>query len=94
MINFLEITKSVLRRKILAYFFTNPESELYLREIANLINEDPGNLSKELTKLEKEEIFITHKRGNQKYFSLNKNYPLINKIADLVKSQNPEKYLY
>ena len=80
MVNFLEITKSTLRRKILAHFFTNPESNLYLREIASLINEDPGNLSKELARLETEGIFTAHKRGNQKYFSLNKEYPLYKEL--------------
>jgi len=84
MVNFLEITKSTLRRKILAYFFTNPESKLYLREIAIIINEDPGNLSKELARLEKEGIFTTHKRGNQKYFSLNKDYPIFKELKSIV----------
>lgn len=84
MVNFLEITRSVLRRKILAYFFTNPESNLYLREIASLLDEDPGNLSKELKRLEKEGIFTVCKRGNQKYFLLNKNYPLFKEVKSII----------
>lgn len=84
MINFLEITKSELRRKLLAYFFTNPESNLYLREIATILKEDPGNLSKELLRLSKEGIFIATVRGNQKYFSLNKNYPLYQELESII----------
>lgn len=83
-VNFLEITQSALRRKILAYFFTNLETDLYLREIASLLNEDPGNLSKELKRLEKEGIFTARKRGNQKYFSLNKGYPLFKELKSIV----------
>jgi len=84
MINFLEITKSELRRKLLAYFFTNPESNLYLREIATILEEDAGNLSKELFRLEREGIFIATIRGNQKYFSLNKNYPLYKELESII----------
>ena len=52
------MTKSELRRKLLAYFFTNPENNLCLREIASILEEDAGNLSKELSRLENEGIFI------------------------------------
>jgi predicted nucleotidyltransferase len=84
MINFLEITKSRLRSKILLHFFTNIDSEMYLREIAVVIKEDPGNLSKELSKLEKEGIFKSQFRGKQKYFFLNKTYPLFNELKSII----------
>ena len=84
MLNYFELTKSKVRRKILAYFFSNIEHELYLREIARLLDEDPGNLSKELSKLEKEHLFSFRLRGNQKYYSLNKEYPLFNEIKSVV----------
>ena len=45
-----------MRRKILSYFFSNTDYELYLRELVRLINEDPGNLSKELSRLEKSAV--------------------------------------
>jgi len=84
MINFLEITKSRLRNKILLHFFTNTDDEMYLREMALRLKEDPGNLSKELSKLEKEGIFISQFRGKQKYFFLNKVYPLFNEIKSII----------
>ncbi|MHB1336002.1 MAG: winged helix-turn-helix domain-containing protein [Candidatus Humimicrobiaceae bacterium] len=84
MLNYFELTKSKVRRKILSYFFSNTEQELYLREIARLIDEDPGNLSKELSKLEKEQLFISRFRGNQKYYYLNKEYPLFNEIKSVI----------
>jgi predicted transcriptional regulator with HTH domain/predicted nucleotidyltransferase len=84
MLNYFELTRSKVRRKILAYFFSNIEQELYLREIARLLDEDPGNLSKELSKLEKEHLFSFRIRGNQKYYSLNKEYPLFNEIKSVV----------
>jgi len=84
MINFLEITKSRLRNKILLHFFTNTDDEMYLREMALTLKEDPGNLSKELSKLEKEGIFISQFRGKQKYFFLNKKYPLFNELKSII----------
>lgn len=84
MTNFLEITRSELRRKLMAYFYTNPENKLYLREIASIIKEDVGNLSKELSRLEKEGVFIAEMRGNQKHFSLNQNYPLYKELKSII----------
>lgn len=84
MVNFLEITRSRLRNKILLYFYTNPNNELYLREISVLLDEDPGNLSKEMSKLEKEGIFLSRSRGKQKYFSLNKDYALYDELKSII----------
>ena len=84
MINFLEITKSRLRNKILLHFFTNTDDEMYLREMALKLKEDPGNLSKELSKLEQEGVFISQFRGKQKYFFLNKAYPLFNELKSII----------
>jgi predicted transcriptional regulator with HTH domain len=82
--SFMELTKSELRRKLLAYFFTNTESRLYLREMALIIKEDPGNLSKELSNLVKEGLFNVEECGSQKYFSLNKSYPLYKELESIV----------
>ena len=84
MVNFLEITRSRLRNKILLHFYTNPKDELYLREISVVLDEDPGNLSKEMSKLEKEGIFLSRSRGKQKYFSLNKDYPLYDELKSII----------
>ncbi len=59
MINFLQIRQSGLRNKIFLHFFNNPEDEIYLREMAQRLSEDPGNLSKEMSKLKKEGIFLS-----------------------------------
>ena len=84
MINLLDLTKSKSRRKILQYFFTNPDQELYLREIARKFKEDPSNLSKEMNRLEKENIFISSFMGKQKYYKLNKSHPLFDELKSIV----------
>lgn len=84
MVNFPEITKSKLRQKLLSYFFANSQVSLYVREASAILNEDAGNLSKELARLEKAGIFVSNTRGRQKYFSLNKNYLLFKELKSVV----------
>ena len=84
MVNFLQLTKSRLRQKILSYYFTNPTKQLYVRQLASILTEDPGNLSKELSRLEKGGIFIAELKGNQKHFYLNKKYPLYNELKSIL----------
>lgn len=84
MVKFLQLTKSRLRQKILSYYFTNPAECLYLRQLASILKEDAGNLSKELSRLEREGVFTAQKKGNQKYFSLNQSYALFKELKSIV----------
>lgn len=84
MVNFPQIAKSRLRKKLLSYFFTNPQANLYLREASSILKEDAGNLSRELRNLEKNGIFISEVKGKQKFFSLNKRYPLYRELKSIV----------
>jgi len=76
--------RSSLRRKVLAYYFTNPTAEHYLRELARLLEVDPANLSRELARLERMGLFASGRRGNQKHFRLNKKYPLFGEVRRIV----------
>lgn len=84
MVSFLQLTKSRLRQKILSYYFTNPASCLYVRQLASILSEDAGNISKELSRLEKDGIFITETKGNQKHYYLNDRYPLFNELKSIL----------
>jgi len=55
-----------------------------VRELANLISEDAGNLSRELAALEKEGLFTSSKKGNLKFYSLNKSYPLFDELKSII----------
>lgn len=80
----INILKSKLRAKLLAFYFSRPGEELYLSELAREIKVDPMNLSRELGKLEKERIFISRMSGKQKYYKLNKNYLFYNELKNVV----------
>jgi hypothetical protein len=83
MFKFFELTKSRLRSKLLAFYFANSNAVLYMKEISQLLDEDCGNLQKELVKLEKEGLFHSFKRGNQRYYILNKEYLFFNELASI-----------
>jgi predicted nucleotidyltransferase/predicted transcriptional regulator with HTH domain len=80
----LDITRSKLRTNLLLYFFTNTQAKLHLRDIAERLSEDPGNLSRELNRLSHEGLFLVEEVGRQKFFSLNKEYGLFNEIKSIV----------
>ncbi len=80
----LRTDKATLRNKLLAYFFTNPDAWLHLRDIARRLEVSAGNLSKELQALEKDNLFKSEKRGVQKFFSINKDHPLYQDLKSLI----------
>lgn len=76
--------RSKLRRELLAYYFLNPATDHYVRELAGILGVDATNLSRELGRLELEGLFSSRNRGNQKYFTLNPDYPLFREIRGIV----------
>jgi len=73
-----------LRKKLLAYSFTHSDENYYVRELSCFINEDPGNLSRELRKLEEEGLYASFVKGNVKFYSLNKSYPLFKELKTII----------
>jgi len=76
--------RSDARRRLLAYYFTNPTSRHHLRDLAERLSTDPSNLSKELRRLEREGLFRSEISGRQKYFQLNREYPLFDEVRRIV----------
>src|SRR5207302_3485855 len=76
--------RSQLRRDLPAYYFLNPRADHYVSELANILQVDPTNLSRELSRLEQEGLFASRLRGNQKYFRLERSYSLFNEIKSIV----------
>lgn len=73
-----------LRRRLLAYSFTHADEDYYVRELSSLIEEDPGNLSRELRILEDEGLYTSVMRGRLKLYSLNKQYPLFRELRKII----------
>jgi len=77
--------KSKARTAIFQFYFTNPESSHYLRELERMFNIPVSILRKELMRLEEEGIFLSEKKGNLLYYLLNKNYPLFEELKNIVR---------
>src|SRR5258708_8563766 len=71
-------------RRLLVYYFTNPAARHHLRDLAERLSTDPSNLSKELRRLEREGLFRSEISGRQKYFQLNREYPLFDEVRGIV----------
>src|ERR1700687_426049 len=76
--------RSKARQQLLAYYFTNPTARHHLRDLAERLSTDPSNRAKELGRLEREGLFRSEVSGRQKYFQLNREYPLFHEVRKIV----------
>ena len=70
--------------KILNLFFKDTSKEYYLREIAKILGKEPSLFQKAINSLVKEGILKDKRRGNMRFFRLNKNYPLYEELKKIV----------
>jgi DNA-binding MarR family transcriptional regulator len=79
---------SRVRRKIIVVFAKYPDFKTHVRGLAKLIKEDPGNIQRELKRLERSNFLLSEKKGNTKIYSTNKNFPIFRELQNIViKSQ-------
>ena len=79
---------SRVRRKIVVVYAKYPDFHTHVRGLAKLIKEDPGNIQRELKKLEKVGYLTSEKQGNTKIYSTNKQFAIFKELQSIViKSQ-------
>ena len=79
---------SRVRRKILVVFAKYPDFKTHVRGLSKLIREDPGNIQRELNRLEKGKFLVMTKKGNTKIYQTNKQFPILKELQSMViKSQ-------
>lgn len=79
---------SRVRRKIVVVYAKYPDFKTHVRGLAKLIREDPGNIQRELKRLEKSGFLVSEKKGNTKIYSTNKSFPIFKELqAIVIKSQ-------
>jgi predicted nucleotidyltransferase len=80
MLNFLKNG----RAEILKLFFKDQDKEYYFREIAKKINKEPSYCQRYLDNLVEDKILLDERRGNMRFFRLNKDHPLYEEMKSIV----------
>ncbi len=83
---------SRVRRKIIVVYAKYPDFKTHVRGLAKLIKEDPGNIQRELRRLEKIGFLMSEKQGNTKIYYTNKHFPIFKELQSIVlKAQRANK---
>lgn len=75
---------SRVRRKIIVVYAKYPDFKTHVRGLAKLIKEDPGNIQRELRRLEKVGFLNTERKGNTKIYFTNKHFPIFKELQSIV----------
>lgn len=75
---------SRVRRKIVVVYAKYPDFRTHVRGLAKLIKEDPGNIQRELKRLEKVGFLTSDKAGNTKVYATNKQFPIFKELQTIV----------
>jgi len=76
--------KSKIALDLLNYFFLHENESLYVNELVRRLGIDKRNLLKKLNEFEGIGLFKTEFKGNLKYYSLNKGFPLYNEYKKII----------
>ncbi len=79
---------SKTRRKIIGVYTKYPDFRMHVRGLAKMIKEDPGNVQRELKRLEEVGFVKSDKDGNSKVYYANQKFILYRELQNMVlKSQ-------
>ena len=83
---------SRVRRKIIVVYAKYPDFKTHVRGLAKLIKEDPGNIQRELKRLEAVGFLQSERQGNTKLYSANKHFVIFKELQSIVlKSQRMQQ---
>jgi predicted nucleotidyltransferase len=80
----LDVLFSKIRKKILVLFFTHPDTEYHLREVARCIQGGRGAVARELNALAEVGILVREERANLVIYSANHDCPVYDEIHNLI----------
>ena len=80
----LKLFGSKLRARLLSWFFSHPDEMFYVRQIEKILQDDVGNISRELVQLESLDILSSARSGNQKHFYVNKECSFFFELKGLI----------
>jgi predicted nucleotidyltransferase len=80
----LYITKSRIRRELLALFFTNPSETYYLRQLERMLGYSAASIRRELLKFLEDGLLNTNRVANTVQYSLNTQHPLHDELKSII----------
>ncbi len=79
---------SKTRRKIITLYTKYPDFRVHVRGLAKMVKEDPGNVQRELVRLERVGFVRSAREGNAKVYFANQQFKLYRELQGIVlKSQ-------
>lgn len=79
---------SKTRRKIITAFAKYPDLKTHVRGLAKMVREDPGNVQRELQKLQEVGFLKSDRHGNSKVYQANPKFVFYRELQSMVlKSQ-------
>ena len=75
---------SRVKRKIVVFFVTYPAIKMHSRGLAKLLKEDPGNIQRELAKLETAGFLNREKKKNTYTYFANTNFLFFSELQSIV----------
>jgi predicted nucleotidyltransferase len=78
------IISSKTRVKLLTLFLLNPEREYYVREIVRMTEENINAVRRELANLESFGLIAGMKKGNQQYYTVNRDFFLYEDLQKIL----------
>ena len=83
---------SKTRRKIIAVYTKYPDFKIHVRGLAKMVKEDPGNVQRELIRMEDVGFVRAEKDGNTKVYYANQKFILYKELQSMVlKSQSKRR---
>jgi predicted nucleotidyltransferase len=79
-----KIFTSKTRVKILTLFLMNPDTELFIREISRIIDENINAVRRELSNLENIGLLKSKNKGNMKYYTINKDFSIYPELKSII----------
>ncbi len=75
---------SRVRRKVIVVYAKYPDFKTHVRGLSKLIKEDPGNVQRELKKLERAGFLLSDKAGNSRTYYTNKQFVIFKELQSIV----------
>ncbi len=75
---------SRIRAKLLGWFFTHVDESYFVRQLAAILDEDPTNISREMSRLENLGILKSERHGKLKQFQVNRRCSFFTELKGLV----------